>query len=98
MVNFHQTMGGFDVLVDGKLFGRLQKGRGFFTDPAVVKEFLVVSPQDLNQIASKANEVKNYGEEAGREGGVEFTVSAGDGIRELPIGAISAEMDPWDPE
>lgn len=61
MVEFRETMGGFDVLVDGKLFGRLQKGNGFFTDPTVVREFLVVSPGDLIRIALKADEVKKHG-------------------------------------
>ncbi len=61
MVKFELTMGGFDVLVDGELFGRLMKDVGFFTDSTVVKKHLVVSPKDLNLIALKADEVKIHG-------------------------------------
>ncbi len=62
MVEFKATTGGFDVLVYGELFGRLQKGIGFFTDPTVVREFLVVSPEDLTKTALKADEVKRCGD------------------------------------
>ncbi len=62
MVEFRETIGGFDVLVDEKLFGRLQKGDGFFTSPTTVREFLIVSPEDLTRIALKADEVKKYGD------------------------------------
>lgn len=62
MVEFKLTAGGgFEVLVDGKSFGYLQKSRGFFTDPTVVKDFLVVSPEDLVEIAKKADEIKTQG-------------------------------------
>ena len=63
MVEFKFTPGGFDVLVNGKLFGHLQKGEGFFIDSTVIKGFLVVSPGDLTKIAIKADEVKTYGNE-----------------------------------
>ena len=61
MVDFKMTIGGVDVLVNGKLFGHLQAGRGFFTDSTTIKEFLSVSPADLIQIALKADEVWMYG-------------------------------------
>ncbi|MBI2637442.1 MAG: hypothetical protein HYW88_00945 [Candidatus Sungbacteria bacterium] len=61
MVKFTLTMGGFDIFVDEKFFGRLQKNDGFFTDPTVTKEYLVVSSKDLITIALKAEEAKNYG-------------------------------------
>lgn len=61
MVEFKLTMGGFEVVVNGKTFGHLQKGDGFFTGPTVMREFLVVSPRDLVQIAKKADEVKRHG-------------------------------------
>ena len=63
MVIFQPTMGGFDVLVNEKIFGRLQKGDGFFTDPTVVRDFLIVSSGDLAKIALKADEVKVHGKE-----------------------------------
>ena len=58
MVEFQLTMGGFDVLVNGELFGHLQKDFGFYTDPTVVKKFLVVSSKDLIKIAQKVDEVR----------------------------------------
>lgn len=58
MVEFQMTMGGYAVIVNGKSFGYLQKGIGFFTDPTVVREFLEVSSADLTIIAAKADEVK----------------------------------------
>lgn len=61
MVKFRETMSGFDVLVDEKLFGRLQGGSGFFMSPTTVREFLIVSSEDLIAIALKADEVKKYG-------------------------------------
>ena len=61
MVTFKLSMGGFDVLVDGKLFGYLQKGDGFFTDSTVIKDFMKVSSADLTEIARKADEVKTHG-------------------------------------
>ena len=61
MVTFELSMGGFDVLVDGKLFGRLQRGDGFFTDSTLVKSYMTVSSADLIEIALKADEVKRYG-------------------------------------
>lgn len=63
MVEFPTTVGGFDVLVNGELFGRMQKGEGFFTDHTVVKKFLYVSPEDLVEIAKKADEAQRYGRE-----------------------------------
>jgi hypothetical protein len=62
MVEFRATTGGFDVLIDKKLFGHLKRGDGFFTSPTVVREFLVVSPEELNEIALKADEVKKCGD------------------------------------
>jgi hypothetical protein len=61
MVDFRLTAGGFDVLVNGKLFGHLQKGDGFFIGALASREFLVVSSKDLIKIAMKADEVKRYG-------------------------------------
>ena len=61
MVSFEQTMGGFRVLVDGKPFGHLQRGTGFFTDSTVVREFTAVCRNDLERIARKADEVERHG-------------------------------------
>lgn len=58
MVDFERTMGGFDVLVNGQLFGRLMNGIGFFTDATVVRGHLEVSSRDLQTIALKADEIK----------------------------------------
>lgn len=56
MVRFPLTMGGHEVLVDGKKMGYIES-RGFFTDPTVVREFTEVSPDDLRAIADKAEEI-----------------------------------------
>ena len=58
MVKFQPTMGGFDVFVDGELFGRLCRNHGFYTDSTVVKKFLVVSSKDLIKISKKTDEVR----------------------------------------
>lgn len=54
MVTFEQTMSGYSVYVDNKLFGWIDKERRFFTDPTVIKEFIQLSPSDLREIADKA--------------------------------------------
>lgn len=61
MVKFELTMGGFDVMVNGQLFGHLMRGHGFFIDPTTVKTFLEVPEKDLEIIALKAQEVRKYG-------------------------------------
>lgn len=58
MVEFGTSAGGYEVRVDGKLFGYIDKN-GFFTDPTVVKSFMRVSSDDLRQIADKVEEYKN---------------------------------------
>lgn len=57
MVEFRSTMGGYEVRVDGQLFGHIDKD-GFFTDPTVVKDFMRVSSNDLRKIADKTDEYK----------------------------------------
>lgn len=61
MVQFPENKSGFDVLVNGLLFGYLQKDRGFSTDIEAIKMVVVVSSEDLITIAIKADEVKTYG-------------------------------------
>ncbi|MDE1970179.1 MAG: hypothetical protein KGI50_01200 [Patescibacteria group bacterium] len=61
MLEFKRTAGGFAVHVNGQLFGHISKERGFFTDSSVVKAFLEVSPDDLEQIVHKAKEVMTHG-------------------------------------
>ena len=64
MVDFEQTAGGgLRVVVDTKPIGWINKERGFFTDPSIVRELTEVSSRDLRQIAEKADEVKSFGVE-----------------------------------
>lgn len=54
MVKFTLTMGALKVLVNGKPFGYIQKGDGFFTSPCSIREHTKASPTDLRKIADKA--------------------------------------------
>lgn len=61
MLTFRETMGGYEVLIDGKQFGWISKENGFFTDPTAVKEFIKVSPSQLMEIAKNVELIKQLG-------------------------------------
>lgn len=63
MVEFRLTMGGFEVVVDGKRLGYIQEPHkyGFFTGPTCVLDHIKVSPKDLREIADKTEEVLGGG-------------------------------------
>ncbi|MDP3710845.1 MAG: hypothetical protein Q8R29_03975 [bacterium] len=63
MVEFEMTMGGFKVLVglDRKTFGYISRNEGFFTDPTTIQKFMIVSSDDLREIARKTDEVRRGG-------------------------------------
>lgn len=58
MVSFRLSMGGFNVLIDEKVFGHVSRDRGFFIGPSVVKELMEISSEDLRVIASEVDSIK----------------------------------------
>jgi len=61
MLSFKQTMGGYEVAVNGESFGHISQEHGFFTDPTVVKKFIEVPSTDLRELAEKVELVKLHG-------------------------------------
>jgi len=59
MVAFKQTMGGYEVLINDEPFGFINRERGFFTDPTVVKSFMTVNIADFEMIVWKIRKVQN---------------------------------------
>lgn len=62
MISLRHIVGGYEVLIDGKTFGYLQKSDGFSTGDSVIKCQISVSSGDLILIARHAAEVKEYGD------------------------------------
>lgn len=54
MVEFRETGGGYEVIVDNIIFGYIDNINGFFIDPTTTKNFMIISPDDLKKIAEKA--------------------------------------------
>lgn len=59
MVYFRPTMGGFEVFVNGKRFGYIQKpyDYGFFTSQTCIVDHIRIDPRDLREIADKVEEI-----------------------------------------
>lgn len=54
MLKFLLAQNGYEVQVNGSVFGHLSKGHGFCIDHRTVKGFISVSPDDLRAIALAA--------------------------------------------
>lgn len=65
MIDFHMTMGGFDVLKGGTrtrtLVGHISREYGFFIDPTTIQKFVALSLDDLRDIAYKVDQVRRGG-------------------------------------
>jgi len=80
MVRLQVTSTGTKVLIDGQDFGRICEDRGFYVNPPDVRTFMRISPEDLREIATLAEEAmrkKRVGKavaEAARNGDIRAVI------------------------
>ena len=58
MLNFRPSMSGFEVQLNEKTFGHIDKEHGFFTSSTFIEDFVALSEEDLRKIADKVREIK----------------------------------------